>query len=107
MYKKVNKYLQLIVYVMTFIFLPIKAFSSDNSLNGYFKVDDQVSIYYEIYDNKDGIPLLVLHRDPGIGLDKAVLSLIDLNKYRVALFDQRGCGKSTQVDFIQKIIHKI
>ena len=95
MYKKINKYLQLIVYVMTFIFLPIKALSSENGSSGYFKVDDQVSIYYEIYGDENGIPLLVLHGGPGIGLDRKVLSLIDLTKYRVVLFDQRGCGKST------------
>lgn len=54
-------------------------------------------VYYEVH----GLQIIaaqtavVLHGGPGGGLDRTVLDLFDLTKWRVILYDQRGCGKST------------
>ena len=49
-------------------------------------------IYYEVYGK--GRPAVELHGGPGGGLQKSALSSYDLTKWRVLMFDQRGCGKS-------------
>lgn len=38
---------------------------------------------------------MVLHGGPGGGLQRELLTLFDLKRWRVLLFDQRGCGRST------------
>jgi len=52
-------------------------------------------MYYEEHGNPKGIPLVVLHGGPGGGLTRKTLKLLDLKSWRVVLYDQRGCGKST------------
>ena len=59
----------------------------------YIKCDNHL-IYYEIFGNSNGIPVIFLHGGPGGNISKKSLSFFDLNKYLVILFDQRGCGKS-------------
>ncbi|GGX63791.1 proline iminopeptidase [Tateyamaria omphalii] len=43
----------------------------------------------------EGIDALVLHGGPGSGCKPGHYDLFDLSRYRVTLFDQRGCGQST------------
>lgn len=52
------------------------------------------SIYYEVHGAADGKPAVVLHGGPGGGLQRSALRFFDLRRWRVVLFDQRGCGKS-------------
>lgn len=52
------------------------------------------SIYYEIHGAADGKPAVILHGGPGGGLQRSALRFFDLRRWRVVLFDQRGCGKS-------------
>jgi len=52
-------------------------------------------MYYEEHGNPTGKPVVVLHGGPGGGLQRAVLKYFDLGKWRVILYDQRGCGRST------------
>lgn len=59
------------------------------------EVGDGHCLYYEIHGAPDGKPAVVLHGGPGGGLQRWVLGLFDLRKWRVLLFDQRGCGRST------------
>ncbi|MDE5767395.1 MAG: prolyl aminopeptidase, partial [Malacoplasma sp.] len=59
----------------------------------YIKCDNHL-IYYEVYGNSNGIPVVFLHSGPGGNISQKSLSFFDLNKYLVILFDQRGCGKS-------------
>lgn len=57
-------------------------------------VDPDHSLYWEEYGNAAGDPVIVLHGGPG-GASSPILSrFFNLARYRVILFDQRGCGKS-------------
>lgn len=58
-------------------------------------VGDGHRIYVEQCGSPDGIPVLVLHGGPGGGCSPAMRRYFDPSVYRVVLFDQRGCGRST------------
>ena len=51
-------------------------------------------IYVEQCGNPEGIPVVVLHGGPGGGCSPAMRRYFDPKRYRVVLFDQRGCGRS-------------
>jgi proline iminopeptidase len=51
-------------------------------------------LYWEEYGNPDGEPVMFLHGGPGGGCAAAMSRFFDPARYRVILFDQRGCGKS-------------
>ena len=59
------------------------------------KVSDLHEIYVEECGNPGGKPVIVLHGGPGAGCNPAMRRFFDPKKYRVILFDQRGCGRST------------
>ena len=52
-------------------------------------------IYWESSGNPDGIPVLFVHGGPGSGTSPAQRRFFDPARYRIVLFDQRGCGRST------------
>ena len=52
-------------------------------------------IYVEESGNPDGQPVLFIHGGPGAGTEPMYRRFFDPNHYRIILFDQRGCGKST------------
>ncbi len=52
-------------------------------------------LYVEQCGNPDGLPVVVLHGGPGGGCSPAMRRYFDPKIYRIVLFDQRGCGKST------------
>jgi proline iminopeptidase len=47
------------------------------------------------YGNPDGKPAILLHGGPGAGSNPSMPRLHDPKAYRIVVFDQRGCGKST------------
>lgn len=53
------------------------------------------TVYVEQCGNPQGIPVVVLHGGPGGGCSPSMRRYFDPAKYRVVLFDQRGCGRST------------
>lgn len=57
-------------------------------------VGDGHRIYVEQCGKPDGIPVVVLHGGPGGGCSPAMRRYFDPTKYRIVLFDQRGCGRS-------------
>ena len=59
------------------------------------KVDSNHSIYVEESGNAEGIPVLFIHGGPGGGTSGAQRRFFNPEKYRIILFDQRGCGRST------------
>jgi proline iminopeptidase len=58
-------------------------------------VDNLHTLYVEESGSKDGIPVLFVHGGPGGGCSPKERSFFDPEKYRIILFDQRGCGQST------------
>ncbi|MEL6607280.1 MAG: prolyl aminopeptidase [Pseudomonadota bacterium] len=57
-------------------------------------VGDGHRIYVEQCGRRDGLPVVVLHGGPGGGCSPAMRRYFDPSKYRIILFDQRGCGRS-------------
>jgi proline iminopeptidase len=51
-------------------------------------------IYFEECGNPAGLPALVLHGGPGGGSNPTMRRYHDPSRYRIILFDQRGCGQS-------------
>lgn len=52
-------------------------------------------MYYEDLGNPSGIPVVLLHGGPGGGMEKRTPRFFDKRTWRVIVYDQRGCGKST------------
>lgn len=55
---------------------------------------DGQEIYWETRGNPAGKPAVVLHGGPGSGCAPWWADHFDLARYRVVMFDQRGCGRS-------------
>jgi proline iminopeptidase len=51
-------------------------------------------VYWETCGNPDGKPALMVHGGPGQGIAPNMRRGFDPGRYRVVLFDQRGCGRS-------------
>ena len=59
------------------------------------QVDALHSLYIEECGNPQGQPVLFVHGGPGGGTSEHHRRFFDPEKYRIILFDQRGCGLST------------
>jgi proline iminopeptidase len=75
---------------MRTLYPPIEPFRT-----GFLPVSELHTIYYEEVGNPEGRPVVFLHGGPGGGLDPDYRRYFDPKRWRVVLFDQRGCGKST------------
>src|SRR2546422_11591205 len=62
---------------------------------GLLKVDNGNLVYWETCGNPYGKPAVVLHGGPGSGCTPWHRRLFDPSVYRLVLFDQRNCGRST------------
>lgn len=62
--------------------------------SGYLPPADGHQIYYAEYGNPEGIPVISTHGGPGGCVRPHRAKLFNLRKYRIILFDQRGCGQS-------------
>lgn len=62
---------------------------------GRLRVSDLHEIFYEEVGNPKGKPILFIHGGPGGGIEPSHRRYFDPDHYRVILFDQRGCGRST------------
>ncbi len=63
--------------------------------SGWMDASAQHRIYWEEYGNPQGEPVLFVHGGPGGGTSPVMARFFDPKRYRIILFDQRGCGKST------------
>jgi proline iminopeptidase len=61
---------------------------------GFLRVSEVHELYFEESGNPRGKPVVFLHGGPGAGTDGKMRSFFDPQRYRIVLFDQRGCGKS-------------
>jgi proline iminopeptidase len=62
---------------------------------GRLGVSDLHELYWEECGHPDGIPVVALHGGPGGGSSPEMRRFFDPRRYRIILFDQRGCGRST------------
>ncbi len=53
------------------------------------------SIYFEQSGNIKGLPVIFLHGGPGSGCNENHRRYFNPDKYRIIIFDQRGCNRST------------
>jgi proline iminopeptidase len=58
------------------------------------KVGAGHEIYYEECGNPNGKPVIIVHGGPGGGCNPTMRRYHDPERYRIVLFDQRGCGRS-------------
>jgi proline iminopeptidase len=72
------------------LYPPIEPYCS-----GMLEVGDRHSLYWELCGNPDGKPAVFLHGGPGAGCSPEHRRLFDPARYKILLFDQRGCGRST------------
>ena len=63
--------------------------------HGILDAGDRNLVYWEVCGNPNGKPALVVHGGPGSGCSPGSRRVFDPERYRVVLFDQRGCGRST------------
>ena len=75
---------------MTGIFPAIEPYE-----HGMLAVGDGNLVYWEACGNPHGKPAVVVHGGPGSGCTDWQRRLFDPASYRIVLFDQRGCGRST------------
>ena len=64
------------------------------SRTGTLAVDARHTLYWEECGNPNGKPAVFVHGGPGAGADARARRFFDPRKYRIVVFDQRGCGRS-------------
>lgn len=67
---------------------------SEPSAAGFLAVGDGHEIYWEECGTRAGRPAVVLHGGPGGAINPTMRRFFDPGRWRVLLFDQRGCGRS-------------
>ena len=74
---------------METLYAPIEPFRS-----GWLDVGDGHEIYFEESGKPDGKPCVFVHGGPGGGSSPEARQFFDPERYRIVVFDQRGCGRS-------------
>ena len=72
------------------LYLPIEPYNQ-----GHLKVSELHTIHFEESGNPKGKPVIFLHGGPGGGIEPIYRQYFDPKKWRIVIFDQRGCGQST------------
>ena len=72
------------------LYLPIEPYTQGN-----LKVCELHTIHFEESGNPEGKPVIFLHGGPGGGIEPIYRQYFDPKKWRIVIFDQRGCGQST------------
>jgi proline iminopeptidase len=62
--------------------------------SGWLRVSPVHEIYWEECGNPRGKPAVFVHGGPGAGAGTSSRRFFDPRRYRIVLFDQRGCGRS-------------
>ena len=61
---------------------------------GWLSTGGPHEIYYEECGAANGRPCVILHGGPGGAINPTMRRFFDPKKWRMGLFDQRGCGRS-------------
>jgi proline iminopeptidase len=75
---------------LTWMYPPIEPYRT-----GRLPVSGGHELYFEESGNPGGKPVVFLHGGPGGGTDPKQRRFFHPERYRIVLFDQRGCGRST------------
>ena len=75
--------------VLRILYPPLVPYDS-----GMLDTGDGHQVYWEVCGNPAGKPVVFLHGGPGGGCGPSHRQLFNPEKYRIVLFDQRGCGRS-------------
>lgn len=75
---------------MKTLYPPIKPYAQHT-----LAVQKPHEIYVEECGDPDGLPVLFVHGGPGAGCTQDDRRFFDPDRFRIILFDQRGCGRST------------
>ncbi|MHB8284569.1 MAG: prolyl aminopeptidase [Caulobacteraceae bacterium] len=62
--------------------------------SGWLQTGSAHEIYYEECGAPGGRPCVILHGGPGGAINPTMRRFFDPTRWRMALFDQRGCGRS-------------
>jgi len=62
--------------------------------SGYLSTGGPHEVFYEECGNPAGKPCVILHGGPGGAINPTMRRFFDPARWRMTLFDQRGCGKS-------------
>lgn len=73
----------------------IRSVAPQPHAQGLLDVGDGNRLRWAAYGNPGGKPAAVVHGGPGSGSHPGNVALFDPARYRIILFDQRGCGGST------------
>jgi proline iminopeptidase len=71
------------------LYPPVKAYR-----RGMLRVSPLHELYFEESGNPQGKPVVFLHGGPGGATSSGMRRFFNPRKYRIVLFDQRGCGRS-------------
>jgi proline iminopeptidase len=63
--------------------------------SGFLQVSPLHRVYFEECGDPKGKPVVFVHGGPGAGCNAKSRRFFDPARYRIVLFDQRGCGRST------------
>ncbi len=72
------------------LYPPIAPYAS-----GFLPVGDGHTLFWEQCGAPHGLPVVYLHGGPGSGCLPVHRRFYDPDRYRIVLFDQRGCGRSS------------
>ncbi|HEY9217516.1 MAG TPA: prolyl aminopeptidase [Phenylobacterium sp.] len=61
---------------------------------GWLPTGGPHEIFYEECGRTDGKPAVILHGGPGGAINPTMRRFLDPSRWRMVLFDQRGCGRS-------------
>jgi proline iminopeptidase len=61
---------------------------------GWMRTEGEHEIFYEEAGARAGRPCLILHGGPGGAINPTMRRFFDPARWRMTLFDQRGCGRS-------------
>jgi len=75
---------------MRALFSPIRPFKTHS-----LSVSQGHQLYVEECGKADGLPVVFIHGGPGAACEPYHRQFFDPKIYRIVLFDQRGCGRST------------
>lgn len=75
---------------MNVLYPELQPFATD-----VLEINDGHSVYFEQSGSETGIPVIFLHGGPGSGCNENHRRYFNPDKYRIIIFDQRGCNRST------------